>query len=108
MWPTGVTLAWKQGVRSVMQKAFSMNTVHDTYVNTHNHTNIHTFTACRAALEKTNYHTVAYTHSKLQVSNTVWENVSYNLVQAYPCIVPESENGPEEAKPVTGRKDLKL
>lgn len=42
-------------------------------------------------------HTQTHTHFKVQVSNSVWENTSYNLVWAHPCIAPESKYGPEVA-----------
>lgn len=53
MWPLGgrVTLAWKKGVKVSDTDGLSMHTVRR-HMLIHNHTNIHTFTACRAALEK--------------------------------------------------------
>lgn len=43
--------------------------------------------------------THAHAHSKVQVSHSERENISYNLVWAYPCREPESKYGPEKAKP---------
>lgn len=44
-------MAWKTGVKVSDTDGLSMHTVRR-HMLIHNHTNIHTFTACRAALEK--------------------------------------------------------
>lgn len=73
IWPSGVTLAWKQGVRSVTQKAFPCIQYVDTYVITHPHkyTHIHCMQTCTGKIKPpySGTHTHAHTqiHSKVQV-----------------------------------------
>lgn len=66
----------------------------------------HIINACRPEQEKGNKVPVthAHTHSKVQVSHSERELISYNRVWAYPCREPESKYGPEKAKPMRGTK----
>lgn len=99
VWLSGVTLVWGQGLDDT--KAFTCLQYITTEKSITN-TNIHTFTACRPVMEckPTDVHT--YTQG---ISG---ELIQYGklLIQSWlgPCKAPESVHGPEDTKPMTGKK----